>query len=77
MVGDKHYFKGSVEFQFKSHSDFSKSFLTRGLSPLPLYILENEQLMLSDSAKKLIIKTCMGQSFCRVNYLCETKEEAR
>ena len=30
---------------FKLHSDFSESSLTRGLSPLPLCVLDDEQLI--------------------------------
>jgi hypothetical protein len=41
---------------FKLHSDFSESSVTRGLSPLPLYVLDDKQLKLVLSIKILITK---------------------
>jgi hypothetical protein len=32
-------------YEFRLHNDFAESFVTRGLSPLPVCVLDNEQLI--------------------------------
>jgi hypothetical protein len=36
-------------YEFKLYNDFTKSFVTNGLSPLPICVLENESLNLIEN----------------------------
>ena len=35
-------------YEFKLHNDFAKSLVTRGLSPLPICVLDSEQLIVQE-----------------------------
>ena len=43
---DRYFHKSAVScYEFKLHNDFAESLVKRGLSPLPICVLDSEQLI--------------------------------